>query len=222
MSVNDAETLRDFALVLKIAPSIVAPPPESALRAAQIDIAKCYFSNRWLNSSSLEELHEHWGEDYKSIPLFLLLLYVDGHAQMSINYAAYELLKDGRFHGHLERLPRELDHWRDQEFAFAFELEPGFDAIPMIQVDPSLRFLVVARDRPCGRRDHLWLEWKNKLTLTPAKIRDKWNGMPQSERHRISPKSPDQISDGEPGRDTVKKALINATEELKLAGIPVD
>lgn len=81
--------------------------------------------------------------------------------------------------------------------------------------------LTDANDRPAKARDHLWLEWNERDSLTPGKIRDKWNQLDEQRRIKLSPKRPNKIARGEGGIDTVKKALNKAKEENKSENSPV-
>jgi hypothetical protein len=71
---------------------------------------------------------------------------------------------------------------------------------------------VKKRFRPTRARNLLWLRWRTEEGLTPAKIRDRWNSMPDAQRRELSPQSPNKIGKGEPGRDLVKKCLRAAEE----------
>jgi hypothetical protein len=57
--------------------------------------------------------------------------------------------------------------------------------------------------RPCYDRDHTWLRWAEEEGMTPARIRDRWNKEHPTEK----------VSNGDAGRDTVKKGLSRAASE---------
>lgn len=67
-------------------------------------------------------------------------------------------------------------------------------------------------------RDHLFLKW-NDEGETPAKIRDKWNGLPEAERRHICPSCWKTI-EGKAGREVVKQSLLKAKKERKTETIP--
>jgi len=69
--------------------------------------------------------------------------------------------------------------------------------------------------RPTYQRNCLWLKWKREEKLTPAKIRDRWNAMPNCDRATTCPRAPGKIATGTRGRDLVKKALKAAESERK-------
>lgn len=70
--------------------------------------------------------------------------------------------------------------------------------------------------RPTYRRDHLWLAWnKSADGFGPAKIRDKWNGLPEEHRKLISPRAHGPIGGKDSkrkkaGSEVVKQALRKA------------
>jgi len=69
--------------------------------------------------------------------------------------------------------------------------------------------------RPAYERDHLWLKWNKEEGLTPARIRDRWNGMSDDERRAASPRKWSRVeSDSAEGqRDLIEKALRTARSE---------
>lgn len=77
------------------------------------------------------------------------------------------------------------------------------------------------KQRPCFTRDRTWLEWyddQNGETYhSPANIRDKWNGMSQKERIRISINASNKIGEKRIGQEVVKKAIEKAQKELASA-----
>lgn len=73
-----------------------------------------------------------------------------------------------------------------------------------------------AKRRPCFKRDQLWLTWKQEEGLTPAKIRDRWNGMSGEQRRAIAFSCCNDVGDGKNGRDVVKKGLAAAGAENNL------
>ena len=75
-------------------------------------------------------------------------------------------------------------------------------------------------NRAAYARDHLWLKWKLREGLTPAKIRNRWNRMNDSERRRICPLWHERIggtdSEGKKaGIEVVKTGLKKAKRELE-------
>ena len=68
--------------------------------------------------------------------------------------------------------------------------------------------------RPAYIRDHTWLSWSLKDGSTPAKIRDRWNQLSDTERQKICPTAYYKIGKGNSGREVVKKALERAKTEL--------
>jgi hypothetical protein len=57
--------------------------------------------------------------------------------------------------------------------------------------------------RRCYQRDHTWLDWNEKLGLTPAKIRDRWNK-----------EQPGQsVGDKRKGREVVRKGIEQARRD---------
>jgi hypothetical protein len=130
----------------------------------------------------------------------------------------------------LEGIPRlDLDGLADiriraqQELFRAWKRRfPEVDATyETFDADPNTVSEHEARSRELGQggkrtayqRDHLWLTWSEEEGFTPAKIRDRWNGMTKKEREEASPRLPGKIGGGEPGRDVVKKALKRAQGE---------
>lgn len=83
--------------------------------------------------------------------------------------------------------------------------------------DPTSYAVGAARRRPAYERDHLWLVWKLRDGLGPARIRDRWNKMPKDERHAICPELPGKIGWREDGREVVKKGLRKAGLEAREA-----
>lgn len=71
--------------------------------------------------------------------------------------------------------------------------------------------------RPAYRRDHLWLRWHVE-GLGPARIRDRWNAMPEGEQRLVSPRcfggrvTADVVKEGR------KKALREEQTSRKAAG----
>jgi hypothetical protein len=68
--------------------------------------------------------------------------------------------------------------------------------------------------RQAYRRDHLWLKW-NKSTdrFGPAKIRDRWNTMPEAQRKLVSPRLPGTVGRRASGAATVKEGVRKARRE---------
>lgn len=64
--------------------------------------------------------------------------------------------------------------------------------------------------RPAYRRDHLWLRWqREKRVFGPARIRDRWNAMPEAEQRIVSPRCfGTQVT-----ADVVKEGLRKARSE---------
>lgn len=70
--------------------------------------------------------------------------------------------------------------------------------------------------RPAHKRDHLWLKWQDDEGMTPATIRDRWNGMSDEDRRTVCPTKWQKIeSEGgrEGERDIIKQALKTARRE---------
>lgn len=72
--------------------------------------------------------------------------------------------------------------------------------------------------RPAYARDHRWLSWHEQEKLGPAKIRDKWDGLPDEERRAICPTAWEKVGGDDPktqacGREIVKTALKKAQQE---------
>jgi len=75
--------------------------------------------------------------------------------------------------------------------------------------------------RPAYGRDHKWLEWVKTAGLTPAKIRDRWDELPEEERQQICPNACHQIGGASSqekisGREIVKTAIKKAKKERKM------
>lgn len=66
--------------------------------------------------------------------------------------------------------------------------------------------------RPAYGRDHLFLAWSAE-GMTPARIRDRWNALPDDERKRVCSASWQRVGKGEPGRNVVKQAVLKAKNE---------
>jgi hypothetical protein len=73
------------------------------------------------------------------------------------------------------------------------------------------------RQRACYHRDHFWLKWSEDKTddtyRRPARIRDKWNRMPEAQRKTLSPRAYQAIPGGRSGADRVRKGIEMARNE---------
>ena len=71
------------------------------------------------------------------------------------------------------------------------------------------------KKRPAYERDHLWLKWNEDESLTPAKIRDRWDDMTDEDRKATCPGACDRVSDGskKAGREVVVKGIKKARGE---------
>lgn len=74
--------------------------------------------------------------------------------------------------------------------------------------------------RPAFSRDRLWLRWHEEENLGPAKIRDKWDSLPDERRRAYCPDWPARVggettAEKKRGYETVKKALRRARKERR-------
>jgi hypothetical protein len=72
-------------------------------------------------------------------------------------------------------------------------------------------------DRPCAPRDYQFFLWSLE-GMGPAKIRDRWDGMSDEERKRISPKCWNRIGEASKrqGAQTAKQGVKRAKADLGL------
>jgi hypothetical protein len=68
---------------------------------------------------------------------------------------------------------------------------------------------VDGEQRPAYRRDHTFLEWYKPRVIGPAKIRDKWNALPDESRKQICPKCWEKVEIA-----VVKEGMNKARNEL--------
>ena len=66
--------------------------------------------------------------------------------------------------------------------------------------------------RPAYGRDHLFSAWSAE-GMAPARIRDRWNALPDDERKRVCPAAGKRLGYGESGRNVVKQAVRKAETE---------
>jgi hypothetical protein len=73
----------------------------------------------------------------------------------------------------------------------------------------------VVGNRPAYQRDHLWLKWREEESLTPAKIRDRWDSMTDERRKGACPGACERVGNAskKAGREVVVKGLKKARAE---------
>jgi hypothetical protein len=106
----------------------------------------------------------------------------------------------------IERMIAYLEAWQERR---AGQLEVEREDRP------------VARKRRCYDRDYLWLKWyetEGQDTYhSPAKIRDRWNTMSESDRQSQSPRCSHTIGKDKSGRQVVERGLKQARQDQKEA-----
>ncbi len=116
-------------------------------------------------------------------------------------------------------VPKDISHLADAAFFTPGPPATKNDKQPMDLTDEQFKTLVNPPDssldaeslfRPAYRRDHEWLKWVKDKGMTPAKIRNFWNGMSDEERRQICPSCSDKIG----GTDSKgKKAGLAVVKE---------
>lgn len=221
--------------LLGISERIADPPAKVALGRAQQSIARVLLKVKYNYDWGLElEITEEECGDTEFLlqlrdntsngdrPLDWVLASVPRaiHTDYTVRYAIYSLFTEQHISVHILFVPSELEIlWESEQRIRQLEYAPDAVAnvLPMIRANPSIRFILFGHKRVAAARDHLWLDWCLDEGMTPAAIRDRWNGMSNEERLAVAPTSCDKIGgpnlDKAKALDVVKKSLSKAKKE---------
>lgn len=241
---NKAELLQDAVEGLRImfgvdAWFMDAPQPASigkaAIAIAQFMLRPDYIpewlaiARRTIDTKSFILDPQYKAKELKGFkPIVPIVTLVAQSSKATVAYAFSSLVANGFLEAALLDVPAGPEIPQDLR-PYAMPFSPSSGSLPLI---PLARFAqrltvgsILAQCRPCAARDHLWLSWQKQDQLTPAKIRDRWNLLSESEREHIVPYCFKKLARNT-GCDTVKKGLRQAKgedatlgEEFRLSGV---
>jgi hypothetical protein len=238
--VDNKRMLSDFAKILEINAKIADPPPDSLIRAAKHSIARVLLATDY-NTGYLPRPPEFVCDDeceffqhleaevaHGSRPLNRVLRHKEtsSHTVFTLKYAVHGLLVDGHLGGtffyKLHARSRDYSWMLGTGLSRVIREQMNFaTVVPLISVNPSLKMWFITGGREAGARDHLWLDWNLNKGLGPVAILDRWDKMPDEERHQISPALPGKVGGDskQKGIYVVKEGLKKAKSEVKKAGM---